>query len=62
MLQDEGKYVLIHDDEVGGIFDTYEDAAKAGYQKYALEPFLVKKIQAVEQILCFTRDLVKCPT
>ncbi len=62
LLQHEGKYALIHGEEVAGPYDTYEDALKAGYEKYDLKPFLVKRIQAIEQVQYFTRDLVACRT
>jgi hypothetical protein len=45
----EGKYALIHGDDVVDVFGTYEDAIKEGYSKFKLEPFLVKRIQSVEQ-------------
>jgi len=53
--QHEGKFVLIHGDEVVDTFSTYEDAIKSGYQKFKTEPFLVKRIQAVEQVLFVSR-------
>jgi len=62
LLQHEGKFVLIHDTEVAGFYDTYQDALKAGYEKYFLKPFLVKQIKAVEQIQYFTRDIAPCLT
>ena len=45
----EGKYVLIHESEAVDFFSSYEDALKAGYGRFGLEPFLVKQIQAIEQ-------------
>jgi hypothetical protein len=45
----EGKFVLIHDEQVVDFFSSYEDAIKDGYARFGLEPFLVKKIQALEQ-------------
>lgn len=57
LLANEGKYVVIHDEEVLGFYGTYEDALQAGYEKYGLKPFLVKQIQAVERALFFTRDV-----
>lgn len=57
LLSDEGKFVVIHGDKVLGVYATYEDALKIGYEKCKLEPFLVKKIEAVEQAHYFTRDL-----
>jgi hypothetical protein len=59
-LPDEGKYVLIHGDDVAGIWETYEDALQAGYQKYALSPFLVKRIEWAETVQNFTRDISAC--
>lgn len=62
LLGKQGKYVLIKGEEVVGTFDTYEDALKIGYQRFQLEPFLVKKIAPTEQILYFSRDFdVACP-
>jgi hypothetical protein len=60
LLPNEGKFVLIHGDDVAGVWDTYEDALQAGYQKFALDPFLVKRIEWAERIQNFTRDLTSC--
>ncbi len=59
LLKDEGKYVLIHGEEIGGIYAVYEDALKVGYEKFGVNPFLVKKISATEQIQFFTRDVLE---
>jgi hypothetical protein len=42
----EGKFAVIHGDEVSGTWETYEDALQAGYDRYQLTPFLVKKVSA----------------
>ncbi len=60
LIAQEGKYVLIHGGTVAGPWDTYEDALKAGYANFSLKPFLVKKIQALEQVQFFSRDLPLC--
>ena len=57
LLAQEGKFVVICGDQITGIYVTYEDDLKVGYDKCGLNPFLVKKIQAVEQVQYFTRDL-----
>lgn len=63
LLADEGKFVLIHGRNVLGVFSAYEDALRAGYEKCKLEPFLVKRIQAVEHANYVSRDLqLACPT
>lgn len=49
LLAHEGKFVLIHEGDIAGFFDTYADAVQAGYERYDLQPFLVKQVQAVEQ-------------
>ena len=50
LIVSEGKYVLIHGDEIIDVYGAYEDAIKAGYEKFKLDPFLVKQIQSVEQV------------
>ncbi len=57
LVKETGKFVLIHDGEVEGTFDTYEDALKVGYAKFKLVPFLVKQIAPAERILSFSREL-----
>lgn len=57
LLSDEGKFVLIHGDTIIDTYGTYEDAVKAGYGQFKLEPFLVKKIQSVEQVQFISRLL-----
>jgi hypothetical protein len=55
LLANEGKFVLIHGDDVAGIWDTWEEALGAGYDKFGLKPFMVKQIEAVETIIDFRR-------
>ena len=62
LADSEGKYSLIRGGTVCGVWDTYEDALKAGYSEFGLDPFLVKQIQRVERVCFFTRDLVTCPS
>ena len=50
LLAHEGKFVLIQEGDVAGFFDAYADAVQAGYERYGLRPFLVKQVQAVEQV------------
>ena len=57
LLADAGKFVLIHGDKVEDLFSTYDDAIKAGYQRFQLQPFLVKQIAATEKVLCITRNI-----
>lgn len=57
----EGKFVLIHGDEVVEIYDTYEDAIKQGYSRFGLDPFLVKQIHAIEQAQFISRMVTPVP-
>jgi hypothetical protein len=57
-----GKFVLIKGDLIEGIYDTYSDALKIGYERFKLEPFMVKQIAPAEQVQFFTRELdLECP-
>ncbi len=47
--QHEGKFVLVHGDEIVDIFSSYDDAIKAGYSQFGLDPFLVKQVHTFEQ-------------
>jgi len=58
----QGKFVLIHGETVEGFFSSYEDAIQVGYDRFGLEPFLVKQIEAAEKVHYFTRDLKLCPS
>ena len=62
VAEHEGKYVVIDGTAVDSVWDTYEDALKAGYGRFGLEAFLVKQIQRVDQVHFFTRDLAPCPS
>ncbi len=62
LLSHEGKFVLIFGDQVAGIFDTYHDALKVGYDRFKLSPFFIKQISAIEKVQFFTRDMLECRT
>lgn len=57
MKEQEGKFVLIRGENVIDFFSTYEDAIKAGYQQFKLEPFLVKRVHATEPVFFITRAI-----
>lgn len=44
----EGKFVLIRNDQVIGVFDLKMDAIVQGYQQFGNVPFLVKQIVKIE--------------
>lgn len=63
LLAEEGKYVVIQDTKIIGVFTSYEDALQVGYEKCGLKDFLVKKIESIETIHWFTRVLdAPCPS
>lgn len=58
LKEHQGKFALIRGDDVVDVYSSYEDAIKAGYDRFGLEPFLVKQIQSVEQVQLVTRLVV----
>jgi len=57
LLGRAGKFVLIKDDQIEGVYDTYADALKVGYERFKLEPFMVKEIAPLENVHFFAREL-----
>ncbi len=56
-----GKFVVIQGGSVVGVWDTYDDALKSAYQEFGVDtPFMVKKIEAIEGIQFFSRDIAAC--
>lgn len=55
----EGKYVLIRDDQVVGVFDSKMDAIAQGYQRFGNVPFLVKQVLRVEVPQSFALSLLR---
>ena len=44
----EGKFVLIRDSQVIGVYESKIDAIAAGYQQFGNVPFLVKQVAKIE--------------
>lgn len=55
LAAEEGKFVLIKGKELVAIFAAYEDALRAGYERFGLEPFMVKQIHAIERVQFISR-------
>ncbi|MEI6354121.1 MAG: hypothetical protein WCO47_05290 [Methylococcus sp.] len=51
----ENKFVIIHGEDPYDVFETFEDALKIGYEKYTTDPFLVRQVLRIPQVLNFTR-------
>jgi hypothetical protein len=62
LLAHKGQYVLIHGDQVEGIFDSQDKALEAGYKKHLHDAFLVRKIVETEKVLFTSRNLRPCHT
>ncbi len=60
LLPYEGKFVLVHGDEIVGIWEAYGDALQAGYEQVGLGPFLVQRIESAETVHYFNRDVPLC--
>jgi hypothetical protein len=43
-----GRFALVHEDEIAGVFDTEADAIREGYGRFGNVPFLVKRIEPVD--------------
>lgn len=57
-----GKYVLIQSDQIVDVYAAYEDALKAGYERFGLGGFMVRRIETPETVHSFTRDIDPCHT
>lgn len=53
---DMGKFVLIKNDEIVGIYAAILDALKTGYEKYQEQPFFVRQVLPTQQPLNFTNN------
>lgn len=61
LLQEHcGKYVLIKDTKIVGTYESEKDAINTGINYFGNSPFLVKKIEQVEQTQNFTSNLINC--
>ena len=61
LLKDAGKFALIHGSDLAGVYSSYEDALKIGYEKYGVTPFLVRRIAQTEQVGFVSRMVASCP-
>ncbi|MFH1689278.1 MAG: hypothetical protein ABIE42_03465 [Candidatus Eisenbacteria bacterium] len=58
LVSHEGQFVVIHDDDLLGTFDTQMDAIATGYRELGNVPFLVKQITKVDVPLSFVSNLL----
>jgi hypothetical protein len=60
LLDHEGQFVLIHGDDIAGVWPTQDEAVQQGYDRFELDVFMVKKIERVERPLFFSRNVKPC--
>jgi hypothetical protein len=61
LLANEGKFVVIHGEDVIGIVDTLDEALRLGYDRFINEPFMARPIRRTEPVLFSSRALRPCP-
>jgi len=54
----EGKFVLIYNDQIAGVFESKKDAIEQGYRQFGNVPFLVKQIVKIEVPQDFVSNLL----
>ena len=59
LSHDAGKYVLIKNTDIIGIFESEKDAIRAGIEKFGNVPFLVKRIEEIAQGQNYTSNLIQ---
>ena len=52
-----GLFALVRGDEVAGLYPTFEAALSAGYDRFGLDPFLVKEVSDTAEPRYFSRNL-----
>ena len=55
-----GRYVLIREDQIVGVWDTRTQALEQGYERFLLEPFLVHQFVAEEKPIFLSRGFLRC--
>src|SRR4051794_30704066 len=58
----EGEFALLKGEEVVGLYPTRDNALRAGYHKFLLEPFLVHAIRTEEPLLRLSPYCWPCRT
>lgn len=44
----EGKFALIHGNELLSLWDTFGEALEAGYERFGMEKFMAQPIKAID--------------
>lgn len=57
--ESNGRYVLIKGTSIIGIYESEKDALQDGITRFGNVPFLVKKIEEVEQVQHYTSNILR---
>ena len=57
---DLGKFVLVKEDKIIGVFAAIVDALSYGYEKYKDQPFFVRQVSLAQQPLDFANNYHFC--
>jgi len=58
LKENNGKFVLIKEEEIIGVYESQKDALNICIGKFGNVPFLVKKIEEIEEKQNFTSNLI----
>jgi hypothetical protein len=58
LAKHENEFVLIHNADVLGVFESGQDALRVGCQTIGNRPFLVKKIERFEHVVRLSSNLI----
>ena len=56
--KEAGRYVLIHGEQIVGVWNTNAEALAEGYRRFNLDPFLVHRIVADEKPIFVPRNIL----
>jgi hypothetical protein len=51
LKQHSGKFVLVKNEELIGVFDTQQEALVEGARRFGTESFLVRQVEETEQLI-----------
>jgi hypothetical protein len=59
LLEREGDYVVIRDEEIAGICGDPETAVALGYDQFGAGGFMIKRIAVVDEVLALPQPVVR---
>lgn len=57
----DGKFGLFHGTTLDSLWPTEDEALSAGYDRFGLDPFLVKEVTGNEKVFYFAWNVKSCP-